>query len=45
MIEISSTQIRKYIKERKSIRYLVTDGVMHEIAAMNYYKSSMENPT
>ena len=37
-IEISSTQIRKLIKEKKSIRYLVTDTVKDEIENNNYYK-------
>lgn len=45
LIEISSTDIRKYIKNGKSIRYMVTDAVMQEIEAMHYYRSSMENPT
>ena len=45
LMEISSTDIRKYIKIRKSIRYMVTDAVMKEIEAMHYYRSSMENPT
>ncbi len=45
LLEISSTHIRKNIKERKSIRYLVTDGVMEEIELKNYYKSNLENPT
>jgi nicotinate-nucleotide adenylyltransferase len=44
LLEISSTQIRKNIKENKSIRYLVTDDVMKEIEIKNYYKSSLENP-
>jgi nicotinate-nucleotide adenylyltransferase len=44
LLEISSTQIRKNIKEKKSIRYLVTDPVMEEIELKNYYKSSLENP-
>jgi nicotinate-nucleotide adenylyltransferase len=38
VIEISSTQIRKLIKEKKSIRYLVTDTVKDEIDINNYYK-------
>jgi nicotinate-nucleotide adenylyltransferase len=37
-IDISSTQIRKLIKEKKSIRYLVPDSVMEEIKKNNYYK-------
>jgi nicotinate-nucleotide adenylyltransferase len=44
LLEISSTQIRKNIKEKKSIRYLVTDAVKEEIELKNYYKSSLENP-
>jgi nicotinate-nucleotide adenylyltransferase len=44
LLEISSTQIRKIIKEKKSIRYLVTDAVKEEIELKNYYKSSLENP-
>ncbi len=45
LLEISSTQIRKYIKENKSIRYLVTDKVMEEIELKGYYKSKLENPS
>jgi nicotinate-nucleotide adenylyltransferase len=45
LLEISSTQIRKNIKEKKSIRYLVTDDVMKEIEANAYYKNSLENPS
>lgn len=45
LLEISSTQIRKNIKERKSIRYLVTDDVRNEIILKSYYTSSLENPT
>ena len=44
-IEISSTQIRKNIKDKKSIRYLITDKVMEEIELKGYYKSKLENPT
>jgi nicotinate-nucleotide adenylyltransferase len=45
LLEISSTLIRKNIKEKKSIRYLVTDAVMEEIILKNYYGSSLENPS
>lgn len=45
LMEISSTQIRKSIKEKKSIRYLVTDKVMEEIELRGYYKSKLENPS
>ena len=45
LLEISSTQIRKNIKEGKSIRYLVTDEVMKEIELKGYYGSLLENPS
>jgi nicotinate-nucleotide adenylyltransferase len=45
LLEISSTHIRKNIKDKKSIRYLVTDTVMEEIELKNYYKSNLENPS
>ena len=45
LLEISSTQIRRNIKERKSIRYLVTDKVMDEIELKGYYRSELENPS
>ena len=45
LMEISSTQIRKNIKEKKSIQYLVTDKVMEEIELRGYYKSRLENPS
>ena len=38
LLEISSTRIRKLIKEGKSIRYLVPDSVKEEIEKNNYYK-------
>lgn len=38
IIEISSTQIRSLIKERKSIRWLVPDIVIDEIEKGGYYK-------
>ena len=38
LLEISSTHIRKFIKERKSIRYLVPDIVKEEIEKNNYYR-------
>ncbi len=37
LLDISSTYIRGLIKEKKSIRYLVTDEVMEEIRACRYY--------
>ncbi|HOZ50743.1 MAG TPA: nicotinate (nicotinamide) nucleotide adenylyltransferase [Chitinophagaceae bacterium] len=39
LLDISSTYIRNLIKERKSIRYLVTDEVMNDIKANGYYRS------
>jgi nicotinate-nucleotide adenylyltransferase len=37
LLQISSTQIRKMIKENKSIRYLVPDIVKEEIENNGYY--------
>ena len=39
MLEISSTLIRKLIKEKKSIRFLVPETVKEEIDLAGYYKS------
>lgn len=44
LLEISSTHIRKLIREKKSIKYLVPDNVREEIEKNNYYKSVLENP-
>ncbi|RYF91232.1 MAG: nicotinate-nucleotide adenylyltransferase [Chitinophagaceae bacterium] len=44
LLEISSTHIRKLIRQKKSIRYLVPDNVQKEIEMQNYYASSLENP-
>lgn len=38
LLEISSTVIRKMIKEGKSIRFLVPKEVQHEIEVQNFYK-------
>ena len=38
LIEISASLIRSNIKSGKSIRYLVPDSVMNEIARSGYYK-------
>jgi nicotinate-nucleotide adenylyltransferase len=45
LLQISSTHIRKLIKENKSIRYLVPDSVQQEIEKHHYYKSALENPS
>jgi nicotinate-nucleotide adenylyltransferase len=38
LLQLSATQIRKYIKEGKSIRYIVPDKVLEEIERGGYYK-------
>ena len=38
LLEISSTNIRKMLKEGKSIRYMVTDIVKEEIERNSYYR-------
>ena len=43
LLDISSTVIRKMIKEKKSIRYLVPDVVKNEIQANSYYRK-LEDP-
>ncbi len=45
LLEISSTHIRKLIKDNKSIRFLVPDSVKDEIEKEQYYKSVLENPS
>lgn len=42
---ISSTHIRKLIKNKKSIRFLVPDVVKIEIENNGYYESILENPS
>ncbi len=38
LLQLSATQIRKYLKEGKSIRYLVPDTVREEIEKGGYYR-------
>ena len=38
LLEISSTQIREFIRERKPIRYYVPDAVKEEIERNSYYR-------
>jgi nicotinate-nucleotide adenylyltransferase len=38
LLQLSSTQLRKYIKEGKSVRYLIPDKVLEEIEKGRYYK-------
>jgi nicotinate-nucleotide adenylyltransferase len=45
LLQISSTHIRKLIRERKNIRYLVPDSVKEEIDRNGYYSLKSEKPT
>lgn len=38
LLELSATRIRKYIKEGKSVRYMVPDKVLEEIERGGYYR-------
>lgn len=38
LLQLSATQIRKYIGEGKSVRYMVPDKVLEEIEKGGYYK-------
>lgn len=38
LLEISATRIREYIKNKKSVRYMVPDKVLEEIEKGGYYK-------
>ncbi len=38
LLEISATRIRQYIRQKKSIRFLVPDAVREEIERNNYYR-------
>ena len=45
ILNISSTLIRKMLKEKKSIRFLVPDSVGESIINNNYYKDKLKDPT
>lgn len=45
LLDISSTLIRKLIKEKKSIRFLVPDIVKEEIEMGGYYRTRSTNPS
>ena len=38
LLQISATEIRKLIRERKSVRYMVPEKVLEEINRGNYYR-------
>jgi nicotinate-nucleotide adenylyltransferase len=38
LLQLSATQMRKYIREGKSVRYMVPDKVLEEIERGGYYK-------
>ena len=38
LLQLSSTQLRKYLKEGKSVRYMIPDKVLEEIEKGGYYK-------
>lgn len=38
LLQLSATQIRQYVREGKSIRYMVPDKVLEEIEKGSYYK-------
>jgi nicotinate-nucleotide adenylyltransferase len=42
LLEVSATEIRKLIKEGKSIRYLVPEKVRDEIEQNRYYKKALK---
>lgn len=43
LIEISASQIRQYIKEGKSIRYLVPENIRDEIESRKFYRQKDQN--
>jgi nicotinate-nucleotide adenylyltransferase len=38
LLQLSATQLRKYIKEGKSVRYMIPDKVLEEIEKGGYYR-------
>jgi nicotinate-nucleotide adenylyltransferase len=38
LLQLSSTQLRNYIREGKSVRYMIPDKVLDEIEKAGYYK-------
>ena len=43
LLQISSTHIRELIRNRKSIKFLVTDQVKEEIELAGYYRNELKN--
>lgn len=43
LLQLSSTEIRKLIKEGKSVRYMIPDKVLEEIEKGGYYKKQVQN--
>lgn len=42
LLQLSSTLIRKYLKEGKSVRYMIPDKVLEEIEKGGYYKNESQ---
>jgi nicotinate-nucleotide adenylyltransferase len=42
LLQLSATQLREYIREGKSIRYMVPDKVLEEIEKGGYYKKESQ---
>ena len=42
LLQLSSTQLRKCIKEGKSVRYMIPDKVLEEIEKGGYYKNQFQ---
>ena len=42
LLQLSSTQLRKCIKEGKSVRYMIPDKVLEEIEKGGYYKNRFQ---
>ena len=38
LLQVSATQIRQYLREKKSVRYMVPDKVLDEIEKGGYYR-------
>ena len=38
LLQISATQIREYIRNKKSVRYMIPEKVLEEIEKGGYYK-------